>query len=181
LISHKFALIVRRIVLSGIIFLQIASVAQSTSAQQVPNADATVAAIMDEILKRGEGQVGDIKTYTWVPPSSQEIQRIKDIGHDAIAPLSKVLESPTRRSFQQTLAVKLLGEIGGADIIPPLEQALQHDKPNSVRIAALVALLNVPDEAALPIIRNAFHDSDAAVAQRAKDLLTDYYHLPVPQ
>jgi hypothetical protein len=157
-----------------------AALAQATSTQPSPDPDAEVAAIMDSILIRGEGHVGNVKTSTWVPPSPEDIERIREIGHDAIAPLNKALNFP-RRSFQQFLAVKLLGEIGGADIVSPLKRALEPDKPNSVRFAALAALLSVPDDLALPIIRSAVHDSDPLVARGAKELLTDHYQLDVPE
>ncbi|MGA7318777.1 MAG: hypothetical protein WBX22_32970 [Silvibacterium sp.] len=49
--------------------LQITTLAQATSTQAASNAEAKVTAIMDDVLKRGEGQVGDVKTNTWVPPS----------------------------------------------------------------------------------------------------------------
>ncbi len=166
--------------LSGCVCLQIAALAQATSTQPSPDPDAEVAAVMDSILARGEGHVGNVKTSTWVPPSPEDIERIRQIGHDAIAPLNKALNFP-RRSFQQLLAVKLLGDIGGADVVPPLNRALEPDKPNSVRFAALFALLNVPDDLALPIIRSAVYDSDPVVVRGAKELLTDYYQLPVPK
>jgi HEAT repeat protein len=158
--------------------LQITTLAQATSTQSASNAEAEVAAIMDDVLKRGEGQVGDVKTNTWVPPSPADIERIQRVGHDAIEPLSRCLDS--RRPFMRILAVRFLGEIGGADVLPPLKRALEPNEQNSVRIYALAALRSVPDELALPIIRNAVHDSDPLVAERAKSLLTGYYQLPVP-
>ena len=75
----------------------------------------------------------------------------------------------------------LLGEIGGVEVVPSLKRALESDKPNSVRFAALAALLNVPDDLALPIIRSAVRDSDPVVARFAEQLLADYYQLPVPR
>jgi hypothetical protein len=182
--GSSFIRVSRLMALSAIVCLQIAAFAQATSAQPVPDADAKVALIMDDILRRGEGRAEgrpDVKTYTWVPPSADDIKQIREIGHDAIAPLSKALNPPYRRSFEQILAVRLLGEIGGADVVPPLKQALEPDKPNSVRFAALVALLSVPDDLALPIIRSAVHDSDPLVAREAKELLTDYYQLDLPK
>jgi hypothetical protein len=158
---------------------QITVSAQATSTQTASNADARVGAIMADVLRRGEGHVGDSKTYTWVPPSQADIERIREVGRDAIEPLSRYLDS-SRRSFQRTLAVRFLGEIGGADVLPPLKRALGPNEPNSVRIEALAALRSVPDELALPIIRNAVHDSDPLVTESAKSLLTDYYQLPAP-
>jgi HEAT repeat protein len=179
---HSFVHVLSLMTLVGATCLLFASLAQSLSAQSGGDADAKVAAIMDVILKRGEGYAEgrpDIKTYTWIPPSPEDLNRIREIGHGAIAPLSKALEPPYTRPFQRTLAVRLLGEIGGADIVPPLKRALEPSNPNSVRVSALAALLNAPDDLAVPIIRNAIHDPDPAVAQRAKELLTEYYKLDV--
>jgi hypothetical protein len=100
-------------VLSGCVCLQMAALAQATSTP-TPDADTKVAAILDRILRRGEGHAEgreDVKTSTWVPPSFADIEQIREIGHDAIAPLNNALDSQT--PFRQLLAVRLLGEIGG--------------------------------------------------------------------
>ena len=138
-----------------------------------------VAAILDNILKRGEGSIGGVRTSRWVPPSSDEIEQIRGIGHDAIPPLDRALDS--HRPFEQSLAVRLLEAIGGANVVPPLKRALSSDRANSVRMAALAALRSAPDNLAIPIIQRAVRDPDPVVAKRAKDLLTDYYQIEVPK
>ena len=63
-----------------------AALAQATSTPPTPDADAKVAAILDGILRRGEGHAEgreDVKTSTWVPPSFADIEQIREIGHDA--------------------------------------------------------------------------------------------------
>jgi hypothetical protein len=155
---------------------------QATPAPTVPTADAKVAAIMDGILKRGEGHAEgreDVKTYTWVPPSPEDIARIRELGPQAIGPLNKVLDS--RSPFRQLLAVRLLGEIGGPEVIPALKRGLEDDRWVVVRTQSLSCLLHVPDDLALPIIRSAVHNRDPQVSGRAKDLLTEYYHLPITE
>jgi hypothetical protein len=113
--SSTFIRACAMIVVSAIFCPQItALLAQATSKQASSNVDAKVAAIMDDVLKRGEGYAGDVKTYTWVPPLPADFERIREIGHDAIKPLSRCFDSP-RRPFLRTLAVRFLGEIGGAD------------------------------------------------------------------
>lgn len=179
-----FILASRLAIPPAIICLQMAALAQAITPTPVPDANAKVAAIMNEILDRGEGFAEgrpDVKTHTWVSPSSEEVQHIREIGHDAIAPLAKALDPPYDRAFQRTLAVKLLGDIGGPDVVPPLKHALEADDPNSVRLAALAAMTSAPSDLAIPIIRSSAHDPDPVVAQRAKELLTDFYQLPVPQ
>jgi hypothetical protein len=174
----------RLIALMILLLAPMAILTQTTPAPTVPTAaDARVAAIMDGILKRGEGHAEgreDVKTHTWVPPSPEDIAHIRELGPQAIGPLDKALDSPSR-SFQRLLAVKLLGGIGGADVVPSLQRVLESSMPNSVRIAALSALGNVPDYLAAPILQKAAHDPDPQVAGCAKDLLTGYYHLPITQ
>jgi hypothetical protein len=170
--------------ISASICLQTLALPQATPPQSITDADAKVAAIMDDVLRRGEGHAEgrpDVKTYTWVPPSQEDVHRLREIGHDAIAPLNRALNPPYSRPFQAILAIRLLGEIGGVDVLPPLTKALKPNNPNSVRIAALAALISVPKEQALPILQQCVDDSDPVVARRAKELLTGYYQIDVPE
>jgi HEAT repeats len=168
--------------LSGCICLQMAALVQTTVAPPTPDADTKVAAILDGILRRGEGHAEgreDVKTSTWVPPSFADIEQIREIGHDAIAPLNKALDSQT--PFRQLLAVRLLGEIGGTDVVPPLKRGLEASRWVAVRMSSLSSLRSVPDDLALPIIRSVVLDSDPRVAELARTLLTDYYQLHDPK
>jgi hypothetical protein len=153
---------------------------QTTVAQISQDADTSVSNIMDVILRRGEHQQGQVKISTWVPPTPEDLDKIRKIGHAAIAPLDKALDD-SRRPNQRLLAVKLLGVIGGPDIVPPLKRSLLPSNPNLIRIEALSALLSAPDALAIPIIRGSVHDSDPVVADRATRLLTEYYHLPLTE
>jgi hypothetical protein len=154
-------------------------VSQTTVAQISQDADTSVSNIMDEILRRGEQQQGQVKISTWVPPTPEELDKIRKIGHAAIATLDKALDS--RQPNRPFLAVKLLEVIGGPDIVPPLKRSLLPSNPNLIRIASLSALRSAPDELAIPIIRGSVHDSDPVVADRARRLLTEYYHLPLTE
>lgn len=169
------------VVLSIVVFPESVRSASFQSQTASPSGDANtrVAAIMDGILKRGEGHIGDVQTNTWVPPTPEDFEKIREIGDAAISPLNQELES--RLPFRQLLAVKLLGAIGGPDIVAPLKRALEPDKQNSVRMASLAALRSAPDEMALPLIRSSLHDSDPLIAQRARDLLINYYHLRISE
>jgi hypothetical protein len=66
---------------------------QTTETHPSPTPETRVAAIMDTIIKRGEGHIGDVQTNTWVPPSQSDLQSIREIGHDAISPLNDFLDS----------------------------------------------------------------------------------------
>jgi hypothetical protein len=160
--------------------LQTLAVSQVAPPQSIANAK--VEAILDDVLRRGEGHAEgqpDVKTYTWVPPSKEDLHRLREMGHDAIEPLNRALDPPYARPFQRILAIRLLSEIGGVDVLPPLTKALKPDNPSSVRIAALAALISVPKEQALPILQQSVKDPDPVVARRAKDLLTGYYEVDV--
>jgi HEAT repeat protein len=135
---------------------------------------------MDEILKRGEQQEGQVEISTWVPPGPEDLDKIRRIGHAAIAPLDKALDN-SKRPNQRFLAVKLLEVVGGPDIVPPLKKSLSPSYPNLIRIASLSALRSAPDALAIPIIRGSVHDPDPVVDDRATRLLTEYYHLPLTE
>src|SRR5260370_21879165 len=124
---------------------------QTTVAQISQDTDTNVSNIMDEILRRGEQQQGQVKMSTWVPPTEEDLDKIRKIGHDAIPTLDKALDS--RQPNRPFLAVKLLEVIGGPDIVPPLKKALTPSNPNLVRIASLSSLRSAPDSLAAPIMR----------------------------
>jgi HEAT repeat protein len=134
---------------------------------------------MDRILKRGESSEGTIRISTWVGPSAEDISEIKQLGASAIPPLDRAFMG--KRSFQRLLVIRLLGEIGGPQIVPTLTRALDPTLPNSVRVSALAALTAVPDDLALPLIKANVNDNDKLVAQKAKDLLANWYHIAVDQ
>jgi HEAT repeat protein len=77
--------------------------------------------------------------------------------------------------------VRLLGEIGGTDVVPPLKRGLEASRWVAVRMSSLSSLRSVPDDLALPIIRSVVLDSDPRVAELARTLLTDYYQLHDPK
>lgn len=114
---------------------------------------------------------------TWVPPTAEDIAEVKRLGRRAIPPLDRAFVA--KRSFQRLLVVRLLSKIGGLEIVPTLERALDPTLPNSVRLAALDALTAAPDNFALPLIRAQVNDQDQLVAMKAKSLLVDHYHIAV--
>ena len=70
------------------------AMSQSNITQGPQDPDTKVSVIMDEILRRGERQQGQVKMSTWVPPSEEDLDKIRRIGHDAIPTLDKALDSP---------------------------------------------------------------------------------------
>lgn len=141
--------------------------------------DTAVASLIDRILTRGETVQGTIRMSTYVPPTAEDIAAIKHLGSSAIPPLDKAFTA--KRSFQRLLVTRLLGEIGGPEIVPTLRRALDPALPNSVRASALDALTTAPDDLALPLIRTSVKDPDTLVASKAKSLLADRYRVAVDQ
>jgi hypothetical protein len=63
--------------------------------------------------------------------------------------------------------------------VPILKRALDPALPNSVRFDALAALTTAPDDLALPLIRANVNDKDPLVANEARELLANRYHVAV--
>jgi hypothetical protein len=146
--DNRIRLTLSLAILSGPFILRNMAMSQSNVTQGPQDPDTKVSIIMDEILRRGEQQRGQVKMSTWVPPTEEDLDKIRKIGHDAIPTLDKALDSPQpNRPF---LAVKLLEVIGGPDIVPPLKKALRPSNPNLVRIASLSALRSAPDTLRYP-------------------------------
>ena len=166
--DNRFRLTLSLAILSGPFILGNMAMSQSNITQGPDDPDTKVSIIMDAILRRGEQQQGQVKMSTWVPPTEEDLDKIRKIGHDAIPTLDKALDS--RQPNRPFLAVKLLAVIGGPDIVPPLKKALRPSNPDLVRIASLSALRSAPDSLAVPIIRGRVHDSDPVVSDSATRL-----------
>lgn len=150
---------------------------QDHSIQEDP--DQLIAKVIRSTLIRGESTTTEgYHAYTWVPPSAEDLAKISDLGVKAVGPLSKYLDSP--RPFVQLLAVRLLGEIGGVEVVEPLKRGLTTNRWVVVRTQSLSSLIKTPDSLALPIIENMRKDADPLVRKRAEDLLTLHYHLVLP-
>jgi hypothetical protein len=138
--------------------------------------DTIVANVIQSTLKRGESITDNgYRAYTWVPPSQEDLSKIDYLGVKAVVPLSKYLDSP--RPFVQLLAVRLLGQVGGAEAVEPLKRGLATNRWVVVRTQSLSSLVKTPDSLALPIIQNMRKDADPLVRKRAEDLLTLHYGL----
>lgn len=148
--------------------------AQSTMPDVSPKtARARVRQIVEEILKQGEGSVQGTHTYTRVPPSPAALRELRGLGPEAVSALAEYASSGSQRC--QALAVELLGRIGGADIIPALDQVLQKSPSPSLREMAVRWLPAEESESVRKIlIRTAKSDSDAQVRAAADRRLAEY-------
>lgn len=96
------------------------------------------------------------KATTWMGWEQSTQDQITCLGRAAVAPTAELLRDTTR-SFGRFLAVHMLGWEGGAEIVPPLAEVLAKpenhpEKLDSVRLAALDALISAPPDRALPVV-----------------------------
>jgi HEAT repeat protein len=97
-----------------------------------------------------------VKVATWTGWEHSTQDQIACLGPAAIPATVELLRGTTR-SFGRFLAIHMLGWEGGPDIVPPLAEVLAKpedhpEKLDSVRLAALNALVSAPPDRALPVI-----------------------------
>lgn len=132
-----------------------------------------VKAVFDENRKISEFRTPQgVSGYTFMPPSQEGLSQIRVLGKDAVEALIPYLKSPSRR--EEVLALRLLGEIGGQDIIAPLADYLRNSTSPISRQMALRWLSAVcpPDSTSSIFEEYAANDPDAdvrAVAQKMKE------------
>jgi hypothetical protein len=133
-----------------------------------------ISQIIGETIKQGEGYtVEGVKFWTWMPPSTKDVQEIESYGQKAIPILEAYLFSDVGR--EGDLALDILGRRGGSEIVEPLKRVAEQSTSTSRRELALTWLTQAPLEFALPIIRNAAEtDRDPKVRAQARDLLVRY-------
>jgi hypothetical protein len=130
--------------------------------------------VIQETIKQGEGYTAEgIKFWTRVPPSTKDIEEIKAYGDRAVPILEEYLYSDV--GPEGSLALEILGRLGGSRIVEPLKRVAQQSTSAPRRQAALTWLTQAPWELAFPIIHNASEtDRDPQVREVARDLLVNY-------
>jgi len=93
------------------------------------------------------------KAITWIPPDESVRQQIGCLGVLAVPATSELLRN-TNRSFGHVLAIRMLGWIGGPEIVPPLAVVLSNPGDSvMLKIEALQSLVAAPPEKALPTVQ----------------------------
>lgn len=129
-----------------------------------------IAALIRETLQQGEGNVDGVRLQTSVPPSTETIEEIKHYGDDAVLVLTDYLQSESVR--ERSLAIKLLGSLGGSRIVDPLQKVIRYDESPTIKQTALRSITQAPWELALPVVREAAEtDPDSRVRAAARELL----------
>jgi len=157
---------------------QVVAAQQSESearTQQQSDRAVVVSAIQDA-LQQGSGTTTDgVKFSTYLPPSEESIVAVQRLGDRAIPILAEFLWSKDDRECW--VVIRLLGSLGGARIVPPLEEVARKYPAPRRRILAIRRQSSAPWEIASPIIReSAEHDPDSGVRKTAKDILGK--HIP---
>ncbi|HLJ88107.1 MAG TPA: HEAT repeat domain-containing protein [Candidatus Angelobacter sp.] len=136
--------------------------------------DIEVSRIFNSTLDRMESTAADgIKVSTWMGWSSSDEEQIECLGQGALPSIEKQLGS--QRAFGQLLAVKMLGWVGGKEIIAPLAKVLQESKSQSVRVSALESLFHAPGSDAVPVLKFVSKsDPDKRVRTKAEEILARY-------
>jgi hypothetical protein len=94
-----------------------------------------------------------VKATTWLPPDDNVRDQIKCLGVAAVPAVADLVRS-THRSFGSLLAIKMLGWIGGPEIVPPLAWVLSRSGDFlTSKTAALESLAAAPPDEALPVIQ----------------------------
>jgi HEAT repeat protein len=107
-----------------------------------------------------------VKVTTWMPPDESVESQIKCLGPVAVPAISALLRSD--RSFGVLLAVRMLGWIGGPEIVLSLKGLLETSTSQIAKVNALEALSTAPVEQALPIVQHVLEsDSNRYVREKA--------------
>lgn len=126
--------------------------------------------IVRQRLNEGVITINGVRAQTQTPPSSQVVNEIRRYGDSAAVVLGDYLLS--RNIRERIIAVELLGVLGGARIVGPLQRVILRDPSPTVRELALRWLLQAPPNLAQPVIREAARtDPDERVRNVAKGLL----------
>jgi len=114
-----------------------------------------------------------VRATTWVPPDEQDVAQIKCLGASALPAVTEQLNS--NRSFGQLLAIRMLGWIGGREIVPPLARLLKSSHSQTLKVAALEALYSAPPAEAMPVLQNTLKsDANAYVRKKAAEIISRY-------
>ena len=114
-----------------------------------------------------------VKAATWVPPDEHDVAQVKCLGVSALPAVTEHLSS--KRSFGQLLAVRMLGWIGGKDIVPPLTRLLKSSHSQTIKVAALEALYSAPRSEVMPVLQNTSKsDANAYVRKKAAEIISRY-------
>jgi len=139
-----------------------------------PKSSAIIEQIMTAALSRCFSTVNGVKRITFEPVTNLEVDEVKALGREAVAPLARYLDLQPKNGFTQLYAVKFLLAIGGPSTIGPLKRAFAQDQWEVTRAAALDGLFAASHAEAKPYVEAALSDRSQLVRQRAHHLWSLY-------
>lgn len=130
--------------------------------------------VFERVLKQGRIKLADgSEARTRVPPSLEDLEEVKGFGNAAVPVLSRYLGS--NDFFQQELAMRFLGYLGGDRIVAPLEKVAKESPNPLLRSLAVGWLTQAPLKRSLPVIEHVSKsDPDPTVRREAKETLARY-------
>jgi len=161
--------------LSSLVICTVLMSAQSTMEPTQETVEKRVNEIMELALKRGVTTLPDgvRATPMRANTSLEELKEIRSFGARAIPPLRKYLESSDLRA--QTLAVNLVGAIGGKIAIRPLSYAADRCTSAVARLVAVENLGQQPWADVVDVIeRVSVNDPDPLVKKAAQEMVAKH-------
>ena len=132
-----------------------------------------IATVIRQTIKDGEFEVYGGKAWFRRYPSNDDDDKIKRYGEDAVPIVQEYLKAKDVR--ERSLAIRLLGVIGGKAIVAPLRTVIQNDSPSMRRLALTWLAAGAPWEDAYPILRDASEkDPEPSVRNEAQGLLNTH-------
>lgn len=110
---------------------------------------------------------------TWIGPDDSDIAQLKCLGAAAVPYIANNLAS--RRPFGQLLAVRMLGWIGGKEILLPLADVLRNSTSETVKVSALEAISSLSEADTVDTLDTvAKSDRSPRVRRKASEILARY-------
>jgi hypothetical protein len=165
------------------IFATLAAMHTPAAASRCASVDNTVTSeVSQEIQRIFDKDLGAMEhplssggvAATWIGPDDSDRAQVKCLGAAAVPYIAGNLGS--RRPFGQLLAVRMLGWVGGAEIVSPLATVLKESTSQTIKVSALEALSSVAETDSrdtLDVVARS--DSNPRVRQRASEILARYH------
>lgn len=126
--------------------------------------------IIRSTLRESEFSVNGVRAVPMsAVPSKDAIAKIASLGEAAIPALTKHVEEQDPR--EQQLAVRLIGSIGGPNIVLPLSNAIHDSRFPVTRMMALDLIASAPEKDFVPVVKSALSDQNALVRRKATEVL----------
>ena len=107
---------------------------------------------------------------TWRSPAASEIAQLRCLGAQSVPFIAGHLSS--ERSFGRLLAVRMLGWVGGREILAPITAVLHDSDSETIKVSALETISTLPLADTVSILQTvADSDKHARVRKKAAEVL----------